>query len=198
MLTWMLYAFFVGAGLAMVRRIPPATVVRYRRRLTVLLAAALAWTLLGVARPVLGAADGLTGEYFTNPAWNGAPALSVADAEPSTAIMWQRWNGVPPDQFSVRWTGFLTVGRGVGRLAVGPPSLPPVPETPRLAVLLRDPETGTTIERDDARIVDHLVDDRHVSGGDRRFFIFITQPGQCEAGPARRAPPSAFLPQKLS
>ena len=111
MLAWMLCAALVGAGLAMGRRIPPATVVRYRRPLIVLLAAALVWTLLGVARPALGAADGLTGEYFANAEWNGAPAFSVADAEPSAAIMRQRWNGVPPDRFSVRWTGFLTVGR---------------------------------------------------------------------------------------
>jgi hypothetical protein len=51
------------------------------------------------------------GEYFTNPEWAGPPALSVIDPEPSTVGMRQRWGDVPPEQFSVRWTGFLAVGR---------------------------------------------------------------------------------------
>jgi hypothetical protein len=59
----------------------------------------------------VAAADGLVGEYFTNSGWRGSPAFSVVDTDPSTDTMRQRWEGVPPEQFSVRWTGFLTVGR---------------------------------------------------------------------------------------
>ena len=87
------------------------TDARPRRPLIVLLAATLVWILLDVARLTLHAGDGLAGDYFTNSEWNGQPEFSVVDAAPSTARMRQRWNGVPPERFSVRWTGFLAVGR---------------------------------------------------------------------------------------
>ena len=96
--------------MALRRRLPADTVARHRRPLALLLAVALCWILLVVARPTLRAADGLVAEYFTNSEWIGPPAFSVVDTQPSTAGMAQRWGGAPPDRFSVRWTGFLTVG----------------------------------------------------------------------------------------
>ena len=86
------------------------TVARQRRPFILLLVFALAWTLLRVVRPALDAGDGLAGEYFTNLTWSGSPAFSGVDTEPSAATILHRWNGVPPERFSVRWTGFLTVG----------------------------------------------------------------------------------------
>jgi len=62
-------------------------------------------------RAALPAGDGLVGEYFTNPDWSGAPAFSSLDTEPTTATVMRRWRGSPPEQFSVRWIGFLTVRR---------------------------------------------------------------------------------------
>ena len=50
--------------------------------------------------------------YFANSDLNGQPAFSVVDRRPSTDAMRQRWDGVLPERFSVRWTGFITVGRG--------------------------------------------------------------------------------------
>lgn len=85
--------------------------LRLSRPTTLLVAAALGWTVLGVARAVLHAGDGLVGEYFTNPDWTGHPAFSAVDTEPTTANVLRRWHGSPPEQFSVRWIGFLTVGR---------------------------------------------------------------------------------------
>ena len=95
------------------RQRPAAMVAIVARdtRLMVLLAAALIWALLGVVRPAIHADAGLVGDYFDNVNWNGQPAFSVVDAEPSTATMRDRWNNALPEQFSVRWTGFLTVGR---------------------------------------------------------------------------------------
>lgn len=110
-LAWMFCACLAGVGMAMGRRILPGTVARHKRPLILLLVLALVWTLLGVVRPTLDAGDGLVGEYFTNLTWTGSPAFSNVDTEPSAGTMKQRWNGIPPEQFSVRWTGFLTVGR---------------------------------------------------------------------------------------
>ena len=110
-LAWVFCACLAGVAMVFGGRIPPDTVARHRGPLILLLAAALVWTLLGVVRPALGAADGLVGEYFANSEWNGEPAFSVVDPQPSTDRMRRRWDGVPPEQFSVRWAGFLTVGR---------------------------------------------------------------------------------------
>ena len=110
-LVWMLCACVAGICLAMGPRIPAGTIGRYRRPLGLVLAAALVWFLLGVARSALDAGNGLVGQYFTNPNWNGSPAFSVSDTELSAARMRQRWNGAPPELFSVRWAGFLSVGR---------------------------------------------------------------------------------------
>jgi hypothetical protein len=80
-----------------------------RRALILLVAAALAWVLLRAVRPMLPAGDGLGAQYFLNPRWDGTPSQSAADPEPSAKSIWQHWKGGPPEQFSVRWTGFLTV-----------------------------------------------------------------------------------------
>ena len=100
-LAWIVCACLAVVGMA----------VGLRRRPFFLLTAALIWILLGVLRPTLNAGDGLSAEYFANPTWTGPPVLSVVDTDLSAARMRQRWNGRPPEAFSVRWTGFLTVGR---------------------------------------------------------------------------------------
>lgn len=83
----------------------------HRRPLVLLSSAALIWLLLFLVRANLRAGDGLVAEYFTNADWSAPAAFSVVDTETSASQMQKRWNGVPPDRFSVRWTGFLTVGR---------------------------------------------------------------------------------------
>src|SRR4029079_2431410 len=76
-----------------------SVVAHDRRPLLMLAASVVGWALLTAARPLLHAGDGLAAVYFTNSEWNGPPALSVADARPSTATMRARWNGVPPERF---------------------------------------------------------------------------------------------------
>ena len=93
------------------RRWWPAGAVDRGTRLLVLVAAGVIWAALGVARAVVRADDGLVGEYFANSELSGQPAFSVVDRRPSTDAMRQRWDGVLPERFSVRWTGFITVGR---------------------------------------------------------------------------------------
>ena len=95
----------------MISGVPADTVARQRRPAILLSILALVWTLLGVVRSTLHAGDGLVGEYFTNLTWSGSPAFSNVDAQPTAGTMMQRWNDAPPGQFSVRWTGFLSVGR---------------------------------------------------------------------------------------
>lgn len=92
------------------RRLPAGAIVR-DARLILLLTASLGWLALAAARPAIWSNTGLAGDYFTNTDWNGQPAFSVVDVHPSTATMVQRWGGTLPEQFSVRWTGFLNVGR---------------------------------------------------------------------------------------
>jgi hypothetical protein len=108
---WILCTGLALVGVAIRHRVPADTVRRLRRPLFVLLVTALTWALLGAVRPAVDAGQGLVGEYFTNPDWAGLPAFSAVDSELSPARMRQRWNLSPPDQFSVRWIGFLTVGR---------------------------------------------------------------------------------------
>ena len=96
----------------MIHRIGDATIrpviSGLARWLVLLLVLALVWVVLGAARSSLDAGDGLVAEYFANVNWNGRPAFSVADTEPSAGTMRRRWNDNPPERFSVRWTGFLT------------------------------------------------------------------------------------------
>jgi len=92
------------------RRLPAGAIVR-DARLILLLTATLVWLVLAAARPTIWSNTGLVGDYFSNTDWNGQPAFSVVDVHPSTATMLQRWGGTLPEEFSVRWTGFLNIGR---------------------------------------------------------------------------------------
>jgi len=110
-LAWIVSTGLALLGVAIRRRVPADTVARLKRPLVLMLVTALTWTALGAMRPSVDAGQGLVGEYFTNPDWAGLPAFSAVDSKLSPARMRQRWNLSPPDQFSVRWIGFLTVGR---------------------------------------------------------------------------------------
>ena len=108
---WLFSAAVAGVGAIVGRRRTDATARPDWRPLSVLLTVALAWTLFSVVRPMLRAGEGLVGWYFANTTWAGSPVRIVSDAELSAARMRRRWGGAPPEQFSVRWTGYLTVGR---------------------------------------------------------------------------------------
>jgi hypothetical protein len=79
-------------------------------RLLLLVASAL-WILLSATLWALHVTNGLRAEYFANDHWADAPRLSTVDADVSTAVVSDRWDDAPPDVFSVRWTGYVTVGR---------------------------------------------------------------------------------------
>jgi hypothetical protein len=81
------------------------------RAVTLLLIAALGWALGHAVRPMVPAGDGLIAEYFVNPAWEGPPSQSGTDRDQSTSTIWRHWRALPPERFSVRWTGYLTVPR---------------------------------------------------------------------------------------
>jgi hypothetical protein len=108
---WLVTAAIAGVAAIVDRRQSDATAGPGWRPLTVLLAVALAWTLFSGVRPMLRAGDGLVGWYFPNTNWAGAPVHTVTDRELSADRMRRRWGGARPEQFSVRWTGYLTVGR---------------------------------------------------------------------------------------
>jgi PA14 domain len=84
---------------------------RYRRPLTLFVAAVLGWIVLGSVRSRIQAGNGLAARYYTNTEFSGSPFLSAVDALPSSAEMTQRWGGRPPKAFAAVWTGFITVGR---------------------------------------------------------------------------------------
>ncbi len=89
------------------------------RSLRWLLVALLAWAALETVRPAIRAGDGLSARYFTNTSWAGTPAIDTIDDRPSTAVMRRRWDGRIPEQFSVRWVGYLAVPRsGVHTLSL--------------------------------------------------------------------------------
>jgi hypothetical protein len=78
------------------------------------LAIALACSTVAVV--ALGAATrldpiplGLSAEYFANPTDSGNPAATTMDTSPSTGHLIAEWNGSPPEAFSVRWTGALSL-----------------------------------------------------------------------------------------
>ena len=110
-LAWILCAGLAGVGTAARRHLPAEMIRRHKRPLILLLTAALIWILLVVTRPTLRAGDGLFAEYFPNLTWTGPPAVSIVDANPSAARMRLGWDDMPPEQFSVRWSGFLSAGR---------------------------------------------------------------------------------------
>jgi hypothetical protein len=89
----------------------PHTVGRYRRPLTLFVAAAVGWILLGPVRSRVPAGNGLAARYYTNTGFSGLPFLTAYDPVPSARQMIERWGGRPPETFSVVWTGFITVGR---------------------------------------------------------------------------------------
>jgi hypothetical protein len=70
----------------------------------------LAALCLGL-KVLLDVPRGLQGEYFTGDQATGLPAVSVVDAEVSTARMSAAWPGAPPALFTARWFGFITVWR---------------------------------------------------------------------------------------
>ena len=70
----------------------------------------LAWTLLGVVRPTLHAADGLVGG-ISRTGMERTARISAARPPTIGRRNAPALDGVPPERFSVRWTGFLTVGR---------------------------------------------------------------------------------------
>ena len=84
---------------------------RRRAPTTCLVAGVLLWGTFGIVRSQLRAGDGLTAQYYANANWQGRPALSVVDPEPSAAQMGRRWGATPPDVFSAVWTGYLAVGQ---------------------------------------------------------------------------------------
>jgi hypothetical protein len=76
-----------------------------------LITAVLGWALIRAVRPMVPAGDGLGAEYYSNPSWEGRPSQSGTDRDQSTSAIWRRWKALPPEGFSVRWTGYLTVPR---------------------------------------------------------------------------------------
>ncbi len=82
-----------------------------RRPLAIWGAAILAAVALQVARPAIGAGDGLKAEYFETADWTGSPAVAGVDTVMSAPVMKRQWGGRFPERFTARWTGYLTVGR---------------------------------------------------------------------------------------
>lgn len=82
-----------------------------RRPMLAVAAALLTTGLIGAVRPTIGAGDGLVGQYFANADWRGTPAFSALDTRFSMPWITRRWDGNRAEQYSVKWTGFLTVTR---------------------------------------------------------------------------------------
>ncbi len=64
---------------------------------------------VGTTSPPTGGGDGLKGEYFANKTLTGTPVLTRTDA--TVDFNWGSGSpaaAVPSDNFSVRWTGFIT------------------------------------------------------------------------------------------
>ena len=102
----------LGLALLLAYRMRGQTVPRSGRvALAVLVSAALPFALIGLLRPSVPAANGMHARYFTNVEWSGYPVMTVVDPRPSAKVFTDRWNGRPPPLFSVRWTGYITVGR---------------------------------------------------------------------------------------
>jgi hypothetical protein len=79
-------------------------------RRSVVLAALLALTAITVARAALKWDAGLRSEYIADSS-AGANGRTGIDRDASTAAIARAWNNAPPEQFRVRWTGFLVVPR---------------------------------------------------------------------------------------
>ena len=74
------------------------------------LALCLALTV-GLSRAALRVPHGLTAEYWAGPDRSGSVAFTALDDDVSTAQVARRWHDDPPPSFSVRWHGYLAVGR---------------------------------------------------------------------------------------
>src|SRR5437773_1758105 len=68
-------------------------------------------TVVGLARAAVDVPHGLSADYFTNVERSGPPSFSVLDKNASTDEIVRQWRGSPPASFSVRWHGYLAVGR---------------------------------------------------------------------------------------
>ncbi len=87
-----------------------------RRLAVTLLVAVGLWGALTAARD--NGSTGLQAQYFTSTDWTGTPAHTGLDREISTRQLSRGWGFVPPDAFSVRWSGYIFVNRsGVHRIA---------------------------------------------------------------------------------
>lgn len=73
-----------------------------------LLALGIAGILQG-GRRLADVPRGLRGGYYDNTDRAGMPSFFRVDDEPSTAQIRRTFSGVPPEQFSARWTGFLSI-----------------------------------------------------------------------------------------
>ena len=82
-----------------------------RRPALVLLATVGLFGASAPARAALGAGDGLEAEYFANATWGGAPSFTAVDTRLSLPWIAKRWGGTAPEQYSVRWRGYLAVPR---------------------------------------------------------------------------------------
>jgi hypothetical protein len=77
--------------------------------LVVALAATTA--LLYTVRATLVTPRGLRAAYFSTCVPSGTPAISAVDPIPASAAMARRWRGIPPEEFSAQFTGFITTWR---------------------------------------------------------------------------------------
>jgi hypothetical protein len=74
-------------------------------------AAIAAWVAAIAVLAALRAGDGLAGDYFRNTGWTAPVVIRGNDAEITAETLNRRWRTLP-EKFSVRWTGYLTVGDG--------------------------------------------------------------------------------------
>jgi hypothetical protein len=73
----------------------------------VLLAVVLVWAGTGTARSLFALRPGLRADYFGAVNQIGEPARSRLDAGLNTSRIASDWGFLPPDAFSVRWSGYL-------------------------------------------------------------------------------------------
>lgn len=68
------------------------------------------WAAAAAARSALETGQGLVGEYTGDRPW-GRDVRRRVDREVTTKAIDSAWQSSPPEKFSVRWSGFLAVGR---------------------------------------------------------------------------------------
>ena len=84
---------------------------RRRRPAFWLIALLGAFGVATAARAALQVTPGLTAEYFANDQRTGPPTLRTVTPAISTEQLSEQWSGSPPEIFSARWFGYLTVAR---------------------------------------------------------------------------------------